>query len=165
MIFLRKLLILPLISLFILSSCAVTKNGEDLNSFILRMNLRNESYNLSENGFLYDEEKSVFHKFFIIEEQEILLSFKSDDKGRLTQLNFVADCDFYEYEKTTLFLENSLYAFINNDDLTINILSESNLFNNLSTKTKNTLKTKNGNIELLLDVTEIGTVITVYKDI
>ena len=101
----------------------------------------------------------------ITEEQEILLSFKSDDKGRLTQLNFVADCDFYEYEKTTLFLENSLYAFINNDDLTINILSESNLFNNLSTKTKNTLKTKNGNIELLLDVTEIGTVITVYKDI
>jgi hypothetical protein len=164
-IFLRKLLILPLISLFILSSCAVTKNGEDLNSFILRMNLRNESYNLSENGFLYDEEKNVFHKFFIIEEQEILLSFKSDDKGRLTQLNFIADYDFYEYEKITLFLENSLYAFINNDDLTINILSESNLFNNLSTKTKNTLKTKNGNIELLLDVTEIGTVITVYKDI
>ena len=161
----RKLLILPLISLFILSSCAVTKNGEDLNSFILRMNLRNESYNLSESGFLYDEEKSVFHKFFIIEEQEILLSFKSDNKGRLTHLNFVADCDFYEYEKITLFLENSLYAFINNDDLTINILSESNLFNNLSTKTKNTLKTKNGNIELLLDVTEIGTVITVYKDI
>ena len=49
--------------------------------------------------------------------------------------------------------------------MTTVLLESIDFYNAIKTITKETVKTKNGNAELLLDVTEIGTVITVYKDI
>ena len=131
----KKFIILPLLSIFLLSGCSIIKNGSDLSGFIFRMNGKNESYTLTENGFLYDSEKSEFYKYFILDEHELLLSFKSDEKARLTEMNITIGC------------------FLNESDFLLPFVTDA------------IIKAKNGNTELLLDVTEIGTVITVYKDL
>ena len=106
-----------------------------------------------------------FYKFFLIDESEILLSFNTDTKGRLCEMNIVLPQDFYNNDNTSRFLENTLFCFINNAALTTEALESIDFYNAVKTTTKETIKTKSGNIELLLDVTGIGTVITVYKDI
>ncbi len=163
--FMKKILIFPLISIILMSGCSIIKNGNDLSSFIFRMNEKNEGYNITENGFLYNDEKNEFIKFFLIEEREILLSFKADNKGRLVELHITTPCLLNENELLSTFILDALFCFINDDKTTETLLSETDFSNNLLTTKNETIKAKNGNTELLLDVTEIGTVITVYKDI
>ncbi len=161
----KKFIILPLISIFLLSGCSIIKNGSDLSGFIFRMNEKNESYNMTETGFLYDEEKSEFYKFFIIDENEILLTFKADEKGRLQEMNIVTSCILGNSEFLSSFIKDALFCFINDNEILNTLLTETDFNNTILTVKKETIKAKNGNVELLLDVTEIGTVITVYKDI
>jgi hypothetical protein len=162
--FMKKLLLFSLLPLLFLSGCSIIKNGNDLSGFIFRMNEQNESYNMTEKGFLYNKENSEFYKFFIINENEILLSLKSDEKGRLTELNITTSCCLNENELLLSFVTDTLYCFINNNETTESLLNETDFNNNIITPKKETIKVKNGNTELLLDVTEIGTVITVYND-
>lgn len=161
----KKLLIFLLFSSFLLTGCTIQKNGSDLTGFILKMNEKNESYNLTADGFLCSSENDDYYKFFKFDEAEILLSFCTDDKGRLIQMNIVASKDFYSDESQMNFVESSIFSFIDNDNITNIILDEIDFYNSLNTVNKDTKKAKNGNIAILLDVTEIGTVITVYKDI
>ena len=113
----KKLIILPLISIFLLSGCSIIKNGSDLSGFIFRMNEKNEGYTLTENGFLYDEEKSEFYKFFIIDENEILLAFKADEKGRLQEMNIVTSCILGNSEFLSSFIKDALFCFINDNEI------------------------------------------------
>lgn len=161
----KKFLIFPLISILLFSGCTIQKNGDDLTGFIFRMNEKNESYALTTDGFLYSDENNNYYKFFLIDESEILLSFNKDNKGRLIEMSIVLSEDFYNNNNICQFIDNSLYCFINDDNSTAEALESIDFYNAVKTTTKETLKTKNGNIEILLDVTEIGTVITVYKDI
>ena len=62
----KKFLVFPLISLILFSGCSIIENGSDLSSFIFRKNEKNESYNMTEKGFLHIEENNTFYKFFII---------------------------------------------------------------------------------------------------
>ncbi len=158
----KKFVVLPLILIIFLSGCSITENSEDLNGFILRMNILNEQYNLTPEGFIYEKETDDIYKFFIVNENEILLSFKEDDKGRLTQMNFVADNSFYEDEASFSFFKNSLNAFINNEAAYLEIIESENFTDFLKADTKESVTIKSGNIEALLDVTALGTVITVY---
>ena len=105
----KKFVILPLILIIFLNSCSVTDNGEDLSAFIFRMNTLNEQYNITSQGFIYSEGNNEVYKFFIANENEILLKFKEDDKGRLTEMNFVADSKFYEDSSSYEFFNNSIY--------------------------------------------------------
>ncbi len=161
----KKFFIFPLILLVFLNGCSVEKSGEDLTGFVLRANEKNEAYNLTENGFLYSEENDSFSKFFNINENELLLSFKTDEKSRLTEMNIVTENDFYSDETTLKFTTDLLYSFINNENTSAKIISESDFYNVIKEKTTDTKKTEIDNIRLLIDVTEIGCVITVYKDI
>ena len=77
----KKLVVLPLFLIVFFSSCSVTWEGEDLSGFILRMNTLNEQYNLTSQGFIYSDENNNIYKFFVVNENEILLSFKNDNKG------------------------------------------------------------------------------------
>jgi hypothetical protein len=120
---------------------------------------------MTETGFLYDEEKSEFYKFFIIDENEILLTFKADEKGRLQEMNIVTSCILSESEFLLTFIKNALFCFINNNEILDTLLTETDFNNAMLTVKNETVKAKNGNVELLLDITEIGTVITVHKDI
>ena len=160
----KKFVILPLILIIFLNSCSVTDNGEDLSAFIFRMNTLNEQYNITSQGFIYSEGNNEVYKFFIANENEILLKFKEDDKGRLTEMNFVADSKFYEDSSSYEFFNNSIYSFINNEN-TYKEIIDTDITQLLKTETKESVIIKRGNIEILLDVTTLGTVITVYKDI
>ena len=62
-------------------------------------------------------------------------------------------------------MKNSIYAFIDNTTETDNLLAEADFDNAIFIKDINTRKTKIGNIEMLIDVTEIGTVISVVQNI
>ena len=161
----KKMLLFSVISIIFLSGCSVIKVGEDLSSFIYRMNEKNESYNMTASGFLYEENDNRFYKFFVIGENEIMLSFRADKKGRLTELNITSACLLTEDELLLQFATDTIYCFINNEELAESLLSETDFYNTISAPEKETVKAKNGNVELLLDVTEIGTVITVYKDL
>ena len=164
-VFMKKIIIFPLLSIFLLSGCSIIKNGSDLSGFIFRMNEKNESYTLTENGFLYNSENNEFYKYFIIDEHELLLSFKSDEKGRLTEMNITTACFFNESNFLLSFITDAIFCFINDPKITESLLNEADFNNAILTAKNETIKAKNGNIELLLDVTEIGTVITVHKDI
>ena len=161
----KKLLIFPLFLLIFLNGCSIEKNGEDLSGFILRTNEKNESYNLTENGFLYSEKERSYSKFFYVNGNELFLNLKADEKSRLSEMNIVTDNDFYSDETTLKFTTDLLYSFINNENTSEKILAESDFYNVLKEKTTDTEKTEIDNIKLLVDVTEIGCVITVYKDI
>lgn len=161
----KKICIFSIFSIFLLTGCTIQKNGDDLSGFIFKMNEKNENYNLSAEGFLYSEEENNFYKFFVVDEKEILFSFNTDTNGRLIEMNIVLENDFYNYDNTLTFLTDSIFSFINNDICTNEIIESIDFYNAVKTTSKETLKTKNGNIEFLLDVTEIGTVITIYKDI
>ena len=163
--FIKKLLLFSLVSIVFLSGCSIIKNGSDLTGFVFRMNEKNETYNMTENGFLYDSENNNFYKFFLIDESEILLSLKSDEKGRLTELNITTPCVINDSKLLLPFVTDTLFCFINNTETTETLLSETDFSNNITTIKNETIKAKNGNTELLLDVTEIGTVITVYTDV
>ena len=161
----KKFLVLPLFFIVFLNSCSVTQNGEDLSGFIKRINTLNEQYNLTSQGFIYSDENDSIFKFFIVNENEILLSFKEDVKGRLIEMNFIANSIFYEDSSSLDFFKNSLNAFINNEQTYKEIIDNNNLMESLKTDTKETLTIKSGNIDVLLDVTTLVTVITIYKDI
>ena len=161
----KKILVLALFFIIFLNSCSVTQNGEDLSGFTLRINALNEQYNLTSQGFIYSDENDSIFKFFIVNENEILLSFKEDVKGRLIEMNFIANSIFYEDSSSLDFFKNSLNAFINNEQTYKEIIDNNNLMESLKTDTKETLTIKSGNIDVLLDVTTLGTVITIYKDI
>ena len=161
----KKFLIFTLILLVFLNGCTIEKGGEDLTGFIMRANERNEAYNLTENGFLYSEEENNFSKFFNINENEIFLSLRRDKKSRLTEMNIVTENNFYSDEATLKFTTDLLYSFINNENTSEKILYESDFYNVIKEKTTDTKKTEIDNIILLVDVTDIGCVITVYKDI
>ncbi|MBE6751691.1 MAG: hypothetical protein E7556_04115 [Ruminococcaceae bacterium] len=160
----KKLVVLPLIFIIFLSSCSVAQNGEDLSSFILRINTLNEQYNLTPQGFIYSEENDDIYKFFIVSENEILLSFKEDNNGRLTEMNFVADNKFYEDSSSFEFFKNSLNAFIN-DENTYTEIIDNDISQLLKAQTKESVIIKSSNIEVSIDVTTLGIVITIYKDI
>ena len=84
----KKFLVLALFIIVFLNSCTVTQNGEDLSGFTQRINILNEQYNLTSQGFIYSDKNDSIFKFFVVNENEILLSFKEDDKGRLLQTDY-----------------------------------------------------------------------------
>lgn len=161
----KKLLFLPFCLLIFLSGCAIQKNSEDLNGFTVRMNELNEGYNLTPEGFLYSEKENIFYKFFIINEKEVLVSFNQDNKNRLIKMDIVFETNFLDEIEAISFINNSLHAFIFDDSLAKNIISKNNFEKILKAPTNETTKIKNGNVEILIDVTELGVVLTVYKDI
>jgi hypothetical protein len=74
-------------------------------------------------------------------------------------------CFFNESNFLLSFITDAIFCFINDPKITESLLNEADFNNAILTAKNKTIKAKNGNIELLLDVTEIGTVITVHKDI
>ena len=80
-------------------------------------------------------------------------------------MNIVTEREIFLDNAATKFIENALFSFIDNEETTSSILTESDFFDSIKTINNETKKVTNGNIEVLLDVTEMGTVITVYKDL
>lgn len=161
----KKTGLLLLLCVVLLTGCSISHHGEDLTGFVEKMNDLNEAYLLTAEGFVFSEEDNSIYKFFVVDDEDVLLSFSKDTKGRLTSISITTNADITKKNAVFEFCKNALSAFIDNDSI-YNETVNSELFNSeLNKLSKETVKIKSGNVELLLDVTTLGTVITAYKDI
>lgn len=161
----KKIMLFLLVFTIFLTGCSITENGEDLTGFVLKMNTLNESYGINAEGFIFEDESSRIYKFFIVNDNELFLSFTADKKGRLDSMSIASSGSLTENEEALVFVKNAIFSFIDNKELYAEITEADEFKNGLNEVSKETTKIKSGNVELLLDVTTLGTVITVHKDI
>lgn len=126
------------------------------------MNTLNESYRLTEGGYIYNEKEQTLSKFYKIDHKDYLLSFGVNDKNNLCSLNIVFDKSDADDTYGLKFIENCIYAYVDNDQLAKEILNVIKL-PDISYKTCS-IQEKIGNTEIIVDVTEAGTVITVVQN-
>lgn len=162
--------ILSILSVFALTlslcSCAFSENGESITAFSNRMNSYNKNYNMSADGYIFDKSTSSFTRFFKFSEEEVMLRFVTDKKNRITELHIVFDTAVTEKNaEITAFIENALKSFCQDEKTYNSLFNEIDLENILSTPTAQTLSAEYGNTVLKTDITEIGTVISIYKEI
>lgn len=160
----KKAMLLLLVFTIFLTGCSISEKGEDLTGFVSKMNTLNESYDMKAKGFIFEEKSNRIYKFFIVNDTELLLSFTADNKGRLESMSITTSI-LIQDEAVLIFIKNAIFSFVDNNEI-YNEITEAEHFKNALNKTsKETTKIKSGNAELLLDVTTLGTVITVHKDI
>lgn len=158
-------LVLSVIILICLCGCAITENGYSLYAFCERMNKCNSEYNLTPTGYIINESDKTMTKFFRLSQKEIMLQFVYDAKNQLTSLHIVFDNSERNNTEEEKFIKNCIYSFIHNTSITDSILTEIDFENTISKSDMNTKNAKIDNIEMLIDVTDLGTVITVVQSI
>ena len=155
-----------LFSLLSLNGCVFSTTGESLEAFSRRMNEINESYNMTSEGYIIDTEKCQLTKFFRFSENDIMLNFKYDKKYRLTEMNIVFESEILTESPDSLsFIRDCIKSFVQNEKAENEILDNTDFENTI---TKTDMKTKGAeadNIKIEIDTTNLGTVITIYKDI
>ncbi len=150
----------------ILSGCSLKENGETLQAFSNRINEINSEYNFNPDGFIFDQSERSLSKFFVFsEENEILLNFKLNEKNRINEMNLVFDKEALNNNYSYSFLHHCIYAFCNNNELTKTLLSDIDFETAIKNESFFTASAESDSIKLLIDTTELGTVITIYKDI
>lgn len=161
----KKAMLLFLVFTIFLTGCSISEKGEDLTGFVSKMNTLNESYDMKAKGFIFEEKSNRIYKFFIVNDTELLLSFTADNKGRLDSMSITASSGLTQDEAVLIFIKNAIFSFVDNNEIYNEITEAEHFKNALNEISKETTKIKSGNAELLLDVTTLGTVITVHKDI
>ncbi len=163
----KKKLMIPLILLFmvqILSSCAVSETGNTLHAFTERMNKISESYSLSQNGYIFNDTDKTLTRFYKFNSNEIMVQFTSDDNNNLYKLDLVFPYDCLKSPQELKFIKDCISAYINNPEIQSDLMNELDFDNTINEINYETKKAENGNIEMLIDVTAIGTVITVVQN-
>ncbi len=160
-----RILIL-LFSIINLNGCVFSTTGESLEAFSRRMNEINEGYNMTSEGYIIDTEKSRLTKFFRFSENEIMLNFKYDKKHRLTEMNIVFQPVILEETPDALnFIENCIKCFVQNEKVEKEILNTTDFENAIKKIKMETINAEADNIKIEIDTTNLGTVVTLYKDI
>lgn len=155
-----------LFSLLSLNGCVFSTTGESLEAFSRRMNEINESYNMTSEGYIIDTEKCQLTKFFRFSENDIMLNFKYDKKYRLTEMNIVFEPDILNKTSEALtFIESCITCFIQNEKAEKEILDNTDFEGSIKKVNIKTISAEADNIKIEIDTTNLGTVITIYKDI
>lgn len=159
-------LLLILLSIIALSGCVFSTTGESLEAFSRRMNELNEGYNMTSEGYIIDTENCELTKFFRFSEQETMLNFRYDKKNRLNEMNIVFDYSISEGSPEALvFIKDCIKCFIQNEATENEILDTTDFEKSISKVNKKTISAEADNIKMEIDTTELGTVITIYKDL
>ncbi|MBE6801862.1 MAG: hypothetical protein E7530_03135 [Ruminococcaceae bacterium] len=153
-----------IVAILVCSSCKATTYGDTLHAFTRRMNKLSDTYTLSESGYILDQKSDTLTHFYKFGENEILLQFKTDDKNYLTEMNIVFNGNFTEGTEEFIFIKNCISAFIDNEETERAFFTEKSLSQLLETRSNKTVEINKGDTQLLLDVTDSGTVITVVKN-
>lgn len=159
-----RLFLCLIVAILVCSSCKATTYGDTLHAFTRRMNKLSDTYTLSESGYILDQKSDTLTHFYKFGENEILLQFKTDDKNYLTEMNIVFNGNFTEGTEEFIFIKNCISAFIDNEETERAFFAEKSLSQLLETKSNKTVEINKGDTQLLLDVTDSGTVITVVKN-
>ena len=159
-------LLIILLSTITLSSCTFSTSGESLEAFSKRMNEINESYNMTSEGYIIDTEKCELTKFFKFNQKEIMLNFRYDKKHRLNEMNIVFEPAILDESPEALtFIENCIKCFIQNEKIEKNILNATDFNNAIKEINMKTISAEADNIKMEIDTTNLGTVVTTYRDI
>ncbi len=148
----------------LLCSCTISHTGATVYGFTKRINHLDKGYNMSVNGYIIDQENKTFTKYFTFNEKNLMLRFTYNQKNELDSMSLAFDNLSADDTAQLRFIKNCIFSFVCNDEQVNKILAEADFENALFTKDINTKKTKVGNTEMLIDVTEIGTVITVLQN-
>lgn len=147
------------------TGCDSDSKGNTLNAFSERMNVLNEEYKMSPTGYIYDSDKKTISKFYTTDKREILVQFSMNDNSELTSMNIVFDNLTEDNQEEREFIYHCIVAYINNDSTTEELLSGIDFYNTLYTPSYETRNKKVGDVEILMDVTEGYTVISVVRNI
>ncbi|MEE1505236.1 MAG: hypothetical protein UGF89_13465 [Acutalibacteraceae bacterium] len=159
-------LLILLFSITTLNSCVFTTTGESLEAFSRRMNEINESYNMTSEGYIIDTEKCGLTKFFRFSENEIMLNFKYDKKNRLNEMNLVFEPVILDEAPDSLaFIQDCIKCFVQNEKAEREILNETDFENSITKINIKTISAESDNIKIEIDTTQLGTVVTIYRDI
>lgn len=159
-------LLMLLLAIITLNSCVFATTGESLEAFSRRMNEINESYNMTSEGYIIDTEKCELTKFFRFSEKEIMLNFKYNKKYRLNEMNIVFEpVILNETPESLTFIQDCIKSFVQNENIEKVILSETDFENSIEKINMKTKSAEEDNIKMEIDTTQLGTVITIYKDI
>lgn len=159
-------LLILLFSITTLNSCVFTTTGESLEAFSRRMNEINESYNMTSEGYIIDTEKCGLTKFFRFSENEIMLNFKYDKKNRLNEMNLVFEPVILDEAPDSLaFIQDCIKCFVQNEKAEREILNETDFKNSITKINIKTISAESDNIKIEIDTTQLGTVVTIYRDI
>ena len=159
-------ILILLTSLITLNSCVFTTTGESLEAFSRRMNEINESYNMTSEGYIIDTKTQELTKFFRFSENEIMLNFKYDKKNRLNEMNLVLEPILLDKTPEALtFIENCIKSFVQNEEIEKEILNETDFENSIKKINMKTISAEADNIKMEIDTTNLGTVITLHKEL
>lgn len=158
-------LFFAILSLVTLSACKTDSKGNTLNAFSLRMNELCEDYKMTPAGYIYDSDKETISKFFTTDKREILVEFLINDDYELCRMNIVFDNLTKDNQYEVTFISHCIIAFTDNEELSAELLSEIDFYNAIYIPSNETRNKKIGDTEILLDVTESYTVITVEQNI
>lgn len=156
---------ISILFLLTLTSCTPKENGDNLTGFCNRMNTFNGSYNLTPDGYIFDDSENSYTRFFIFGDQtELMLQFKTDGKNRIKQMNIAltpqkstSDSQIYD------FISDCITAFCHNQKSANELIEKIDLETALTVADTKTKSAEYGKISIKTDTTEIGTVISLYN--
>ena len=157
-------IVISFLILFSTSGCRLQTEGNTLHGFTMRMNKISETYNLTDTGYIYDEKESTLTKFYDFNSNEIMLQFQINENNKLTCLNIVFGNISENNTNEICFIKNSLISFINEKTLASNLLGKIKFDTVIFESFHETKKEKIDDTEIIIDTTDLGTVITVVKD-
>ena len=127
------------------------------------MNNINDSYNLTDNGYIFDEHEKSFSKYIKISDEEILLKFLTDNKNRTDTLHIVLTHKAIQNNsQIKTFINDCVYAFYESDEETEQLLSTIDFEKSISEVSPITNCAETENIKMEIDTTYLGTVISLY---
>lgn len=160
----RKFLLFTLICVIFLGGCTAGRTDKGIYGFTERINLLDESLEMSVEGFITDTNEHLFYKFFNFGSAKLMLCFTYGDKGELKKMDISADTHCKDDAAAADFIENCLSAFINSEAEMKKLTEDIGLEKALLKNTAETKSAESEHFKLMLDVTAIGTVITVIND-
>lgn len=149
---------------FVLSGCAVSETGNSLHAFTERMNKISESYSLTENGYIFNDTDNTFTRFYKFNTNEIMVQFTCDENNNLYRLDLVFPNECAKNPQEIKFIKDCICAYINNTETQTDLMNKLQFDNTLNEVNYETQKAENGDTEMLIDVTAIGTVITIIQN-
>lgn len=149
---------------FVFNGCAISTEGNTLHGFTMRMNEINPSYSMTDSGYIYNEADHTLTKYFDINDFNIMVQFMGNEKNELCSMNIVFDNLSEANTQELEFIKNCILCYCNNQEKADSLLNGIDFPQILFTKNINTTKNKVGNTEILIDVTDIGCVISVVQN-
>ncbi len=148
----------------ILSGCAVSETGNSLHAFTERMNKISESYSLTENGYIFDDSNNTLTRFYKFNTNEIMVQFTCDENNNLYRLDLVFPNECSKNPQELKFIKDCISAYINNPETETDLINNVDFDNIINEIKYETQKAESGDTEMLIDVTAIGTVITIIQN-